>query len=149
MHKHVDEGLVTDKEKKQLLTQVGERLEALQKEIADAESKNQSKKLDKLKGMRQKVEARQEKLSKISPKAPGPLKHHAEISKLRDEMKPLQDLESSTKGRLLSVKETQAMARKEDIEAEISELEVCKERCGSYCCLLLANHCCFSKNNVR
>jgi len=126
----VDEGSITNEEKVQLLSQVTERLETIAKEIAEAEKKDQPKKVEKLQGAKEKAEARKDKLSKISPKPPPPLKHQAEIFQLRSELRPLLELEEGSKGRLLSVKETQSLGRKDDILEEISNLEVRFDRAG-------------------
>lgn len=124
MHQQVDDGSITSREKSQLLSQVTERLETISKELAEAEKNSQSKKVEKLKGVREKAEARKDKLTKITPVAPPPLKHQAEIFQLRSELRPLMELEDGAKGRLLSVKETQSLARKEEILREIASLEV-------------------------
>jgi hypothetical protein len=62
-------------------------------------------------------------LKKINPVDPAPLKYQNEILRLRNELAPLLKLEESAKGRLLSVKETQSLARKDEILTEISRLE--------------------------
>lgn len=131
MHSQVDEGMITSQEKAQLLSQVQERLGTIKEELGEAETQNQSKKVEKLKDMGDKVEARKSKLSSISPKSDPPLKHHAEIFKLQSELKPLLELEDGARGRLLSVKETQSLARKEEILEEIAELEV--SLCSAAC----------------
>lgn len=123
MHKQVDDGLITSKEKAQLLSQVSERLDKVNSEILEAEKANQSKKVEKLKGVLEKVTARKGKLSTITPKKPHPLKHEQEMSALRSELLPLMHLEDGGKGKLLSLKETQALARKEELLEEIAELE--------------------------
>lgn len=51
------------------------------------------------------------------------LKHEAEIMKLLKELVPLLALEQKTQGRLLSIKETAQMTRKDEILDEIEELE--------------------------
>lgn len=124
MHHQVDDGLITTKEKAQLLLQVNERLETISKEMADAEKNEQAKKIEKLKGAKEKVATRKDKLSSISPKPPPPLKHQSEIFQLRSELRPLLELEEGSKGRLLSVKETLSLARKDEILEEIASLEV-------------------------
>ena len=126
MHEQVEQGLITNREKAQLLAQVTERLDNLSKEIAEAEGK--PKKLEKLMGMKEKADTRKEMLSKIAPKAPHRLKHEAEILKLRAELLPLLELEEGSKGRLLSLKETQSLARKDVILEEIADLEVSDSR---------------------
>lgn len=125
MHSQVDDGFITASEKAQLLAQVTERLETITKEIVDAEKSNQGKKVEKLKLAKEKAEARKNKITNISPKPLPTLKHQAEIFQLRTELKPLLDLEEGAKGRLLSIKETQSLARKEEILEEIANLEVC------------------------
>jgi hypothetical protein len=123
-HQVVEEGMITSQEKTQLLSQVNERLESIAKELSQAETNNQAKKVEKLKGMQEKAAARKESLSKIAAKQPHRLKLETEIFKLRAELKPLLDLEDSSKGRLLSIKETQTLARKDEILDEIAQLEV-------------------------
>ena len=63
-------------------------------------------------------------LDSITPRPPPKLKHAAEIAKLYTELAPLLVIEESCKGRLLSLKESQTMARKDEIQAEIFSLEV-------------------------
>jgi hypothetical protein len=125
MHHQVDEGMITSHEKTQLLAQIQERLDHIAKELDDAEKKGQSQKVEKIKKMREKAEARKEKLSNIVPKPNPPLKHHAEIFKLRSELKPLLELEDGARGRLLSLKEAQSLGRKDEILDKIADLEVC------------------------
>lgn len=121
MHAQVEGGSITKQERETLLEQVSERLEKLQKEIS--ESSDKPKKLEKLSTMKEKAEQRKELLTNIAPKAPHKLRHEAEIIKLLTEMAPLQKLEDDSKGRLLSVKETQLMGRKAEIEEQVEELE--------------------------
>lgn len=120
MHKQVDEGKITSQEKATLLAQVNERYETVSKELLDANGK----KKEKLTGVKQKVEARKAKLSNITPQQPPRLKHEAAIFSLRTELEPLLELEEQTSGRLLSLKETKIMARKDEILDEIAQLEV-------------------------
>jgi hypothetical protein len=123
MHQQVESGSITDQEKKQLLLQVSERLETLEKEIETATSEKNNKKMEKLSHMKKKLEDRQQMLKKITPVAPAPLKYQNEILGLQNELAPLLKLEESTKGRLLSLKETQNLARKEEILDGIKQLE--------------------------
>ena len=123
MHKQVDDGNITKREKAQLLSQVSERIEIVEKELNEAKTENKPKKVEKLKGVHEKVLARKEKLSSISPSSAPKLKHEEDILRLLAEMQPLVDLEEGAKGRLLSVKETQSLARKDEILQEISELQ--------------------------
>lgn len=120
MHKHVDDGNLTAAEKRQLLDQVGDRIATLTKDIA---KESKPKVFERLKNQKTKAEQRKEKISGISPKAPSRLRREADIVKLHKELSPLLEMEAAAKGRLLSVKETQSMARKEEIEQEIADLE--------------------------
>jgi hypothetical protein len=120
MHQQVDAGKITSREKAQLLLQVDERLETVSKELLQANAK----KAQKMNGMKQKLETRKNKLSSISPQQPHKLKHEAVIFKLRAELQPLVELENGASGRLLTLKESKSLARKEEILNEIAELEV-------------------------
>jgi len=123
MKKHVDDGNITKLEKEKLLSQVHDKIQALEKEIGVATDEKKPKKLSKLSAQKEKLTERVETLENIVPKPPTPLKHQAEIQKLRKEMQPLLKLERETKGRLLTIKETTILARKEEIEEEILVLE--------------------------
>eukprot|EP00536_Pseudo-nitzschia_multiseries_P005971 jgi/Psemu1/191878/e_gw1.121.79.1 len=124
MQKQVEtDGNITAEEKKQLVSQVSDRLETISAELEDAKAENKPKKADKLTNMKTKLEQRKAMLTKITPKSPAPLKYLKEIVELQVELSPLMKLEESTKGRLLSVKETKTLARKDEILEEISELE--------------------------
>ena len=135
MAAHVEEGRLTSREKSFLLSQVSDKIEKLKKEISEAESEKKSKKVDTLSQVKRKAEERKKVIEGISPQPPRRLKHHAEIAKLRQELKPLLKLEDSAKGRLLSVKETTTLARKDEILEEIKQLEVSvlSSRCPFAC----------------
>lgn len=120
MHSQVESGAITSREKQQLLSQVTERLEKISLEVIEAKAK----KAEKLNGMKTKMETRKEMLLAITPKPPPKLRHETEILKLHAEMQPLSDLVDAAGGRLLSLKESKALARKEEIEEEIADLEV-------------------------
>lgn len=70
-----------------------------------------------------KMQTRKKKLEDIVAQPPHKLKHEPEIVKLRVEMVPLQKIEDGAKGRLLSMKETKLLAKKDEILNEIEELE--------------------------
>ena len=123
MAAQVEAGHLTKEEKAMLLSQVADKIETLKGEVDEAVREGKSKKTAKLVTMRDKALARQEMLEKITPVPPHKLKHEPEIQKLLAEMRPLQKLEATAKGRLLSVKETTALGRKDEILAEIEELE--------------------------
>ena len=123
MQAQVNDGKITAIEKKTLLEQVGERLANLKEEKSTAEQESKPKRVQNLTNQITKAEERKAKLEKITPKSPPPLKHEAEIGALRKELEPLLQLEE-VKGRLLSIKETQALARKEEIMEQIEQLQV-------------------------
>ena len=124
MHKQVDDGKITSDERQQLLSQVSEKLDSLAKDISEAEQQGKAKRVENLKGAVTKAQARREKLQSTSTISPPPLKNENGIAKLRKELKPLLEVEEAAKGRLLTLKESQAIARKDEILEEIAELEV-------------------------
>ena len=123
MQKQVEEGNITAEEQKQLLTQVSDRLATIDDELEALKDQKKPKRVEKLNTMKTKAEQRKAMLKKISPKPSAPLKYQDEILELRKELVPLNKLEESTKGRLLSVKETKTLARKDEILEEIADLE--------------------------
>ncbi|VEU42653.1 unnamed protein product [Pseudo-nitzschia multistriata] len=124
MQKQVEtDGNITPEEHKQLLTQVSDRLDTINADLEAAKIENKPKKAEKLSNMKTKVQQRQAMLRKITPKNPAPLRYQSEIENLNVELIPLLKLEDSTKGRLLSVKETKTLARKDEILEEITQLE--------------------------
>eukprot|EP00559_Dactyliosolen_fragilissimus_P003004 CAMPEP_0184863316 /NCGR_PEP_ID=MMETSP0580-20130426/10505_1 /TAXON_ID=1118495 /ORGANISM="Dactyliosolen fragilissimus" /LENGTH=410 /DNA_ID=CAMNT_0027361585 /DNA_START=119 /DNA_END=1348 /DNA_ORIENTATION=+ len=118
----VEKKLVSD-EKEILLHQVGERIQNLQTDISSAIEEKKPKKADKLRMQLEKAHARETLLKDIVPTPPHGLRFESEIRKLRQEMRPLLQLEHETKGRLLSLKETTILSRKDEIEDEIQVLE--------------------------
>eukprot|EP00978_Attheya_sp_CCMP212_P049233 scaffold634791_cov59-Attheya_sp.AAC.2 len=124
MQAQVEGGEITNTEKVFLVNQVTEKIESMTKEVAEAQAEKKPKKADKLNAIKEKTLARQKMLEGITPVKPHPLRHEAEIAKLRKEMRPLQQLEDSAKGRLLSVKETTTLARKDEILEDIEQLEI-------------------------
>lgn len=123
MHHQIEEGGITDRERKQLLAQVTDRLEAIDMDLEAAKTEQKPKKAEKLAQAKGKLEERKAMLSKTTPTQPTPLKHQSKILELRKELVPLIALQQGTKGRLLSLKETQSLARKDEIENEILKLE--------------------------
>uniref|UniRef100_A0A6U9Y2G4 Uncharacterized protein n=1 Tax=Pseudo-nitzschia australis TaxID=44445 RepID=A0A6U9Y2G4_9STRA len=124
MQKQVEtDGNITVEEQKQLVAQVSDRLETIHADLETAKAENKPKKVEKLTNVKTKVEQRKTMLTKITPKPPAPLKYQSDIVELRVELVPLNKLEESTKGRLLSVKETKTLARKDEILEEIAQLE--------------------------
>jgi hypothetical protein len=123
MHVQVDAGKITALERNQLLHQVQERLQAMDKEVAAAVSENKPKLKEKLEQKRLKVLEREEKLQAIVPISPPPLKLQAEINKLRAEAVPLKQVQDAGTGRLLSVKESQTVSKLLELLDEIEVLE--------------------------
>ena len=124
MHKQIEiDGDITVEEQKSLLGQVSDRLSIIEDDLNEAKTEKKTKKVEKLTIAKTKVEQREVMLKKISPKIPQRLKHQDEILELRKELAPLIKLEDGAKGRLMSVKETQTLARKDEILEEITELE--------------------------
>lgn len=130
MQKQVEEGKITSLDKERLLNQVGEKLQNLEEEIADATTNNKPKKLQKLQTQKGKLTERNSTLDAIKPLSPPPLRQQPSIEKMRKDMQPLIKLEKEIKGRLMSIKESAAMTRKEEMEEEIVHLEVSLEFCS-------------------
>lgn len=124
MAKQIDKGEITAAEKRQLIQQVDAKIEDLTSNITTAEKEGKVKRVENLKDAEQKAKLRRAKLESIAAKPPPKLKMEAEISKLRTEMGPLLDLELATKGRLLTLKESQSIARKDELQNQITDLEV-------------------------
>eukprot|EP00586_Coscinodiscus_wailesii_P023096 CAMPEP_0172506972 /NCGR_PEP_ID=MMETSP1066-20121228/200106_1 /TAXON_ID=671091 /ORGANISM="Coscinodiscus wailesii, Strain CCMP2513" /LENGTH=442 /DNA_ID=CAMNT_0013284293 /DNA_START=60 /DNA_END=1388 /DNA_ORIENTATION=- len=123
MQEHVSTGHITASEKDTLLQQVSTRLSKINLEVDAAEKEMKPKKVQKLKTTLKTVAERQAMLENIEPRPPARLKKELDIEKLRKELRPLLKLEESAKGRLLTMKETKDLARKEEILEEIEELE--------------------------
>lgn len=124
MHSMVEDEKITEREKQQILDQVGDRIQSLQKDLKEAQEKKNSKKEKNIEAALEKAKARKAKIQGCTPCNPVPLKNEPEIAKLRKEMVPLLAMEEAAKGRLLTLKESQAIGRKDEILEEIEELEV-------------------------
>lgn len=109
MHEQVDKGQLTQAEIDMLLEQVRARISKLNDSKQD--------------GLKTKALERQTKLEEMTAKPAPPLSQQAAISRLRQEMAPLLEVEAKAKGRLLSLKESQTVARKTELMEEITELE--------------------------
>ena len=123
MHQQVEQGDLSRHELDKLLQQVSEKIDTFNEEIDTAMQKSQEKKAAKLSAQKEKAEARNKMLEGHNANPPSQLKHHAEIMKLRKQLQPLLKIEASAKGRLMTMKETKAMAEKDELEEQISELE--------------------------
>ncbi len=124
MTAQVDSGRITTEEKKQLMEQITDRITTLSNEMSEAETQGKAKRVENLKAQLDKTKARQTKIQSASTILPPKLKNEDAIIKLRKEQLPLLELEKAAKGRLLSIKESQSMARKDEIENEVHELEL-------------------------
>ena len=123
MHQQVESGSLTNEELDKLLHQVCDKIDGLSEDISVALQNSQEKKATKLTAQKEKAEARKKMLQGHNAKPPPKLKHDDQIMKLSKKLQPLVKLEQSSKGRLLSMKETKALAEKDDILDEIAELE--------------------------
>mmetsp|Transcript_32826 Transcript_32826/g.49510 ORF Transcript_32826/g.49510 Transcript_32826/m.49510 type:complete len:608 (-) Transcript_32826:8-1831(-) len=106
---HIEEGKVTKYEKDALLEQNAARIQSLKQE---GNQKALNKALER--------KALLESMTTVQP--PHALKHHNLLGKLYKELAPIQHLDSNS-GRLLSLKETKALNRKEELLEEIQQLE--------------------------
>jgi hypothetical protein len=116
MHRQVEQGDITAWEKEVLLKQNAERIVALRKKDEQNKSSTRSQQLEK-------ALQRKQILNDIVPRQPRGLRHEEAIRKLRKELLPYIQMEEDLKGRLRTIRETQAMARKEEIENEIFQWE--------------------------
>lgn len=123
MQKQVEDGTLTREELDRLLQQVHDKINCLSDDIDAAVQKSQDKKAAKLAAQKEKAEARKCLLSGHTAKQPHELKNEAQIMKLRKQIQPLLKLEQTSKGRLLTMKETKELAAKDEILEEISRLE--------------------------
>jgi hypothetical protein len=123
MAKQVDSGSITPNEKQQLMEQVKERIQSLEEDVREAKEQNKAKRVENLATQLTKAMSRKEKLLAISTQPPHPLKNEGEIAKLRKELVPILEVEESAKGRLLTLKESQIVGKKDELLIEIAELE--------------------------
>ncbi|KAL3761830.1 hypothetical protein ACHAW5_001938 [Stephanodiscus triporus] len=120
-NKHVEEGKVTLDERRVLVEMNEKRIKALMDEKSSASVAEKLKKAFTRKVQLQKL--CDEVLSMHSTSYPPPLRHESKISALRKKLLPLQALEDLSRGRLLTLDETRALAAKDELLEEICELE--------------------------
>jgi len=123
MQQQVEKGSLTRHEIDRLLAQVCEKIDSFDEDIDAALQKSQEKKASKLNTQKEKAEARKKMLEGHAAVLPHKLKHEPQILKLKKMLKPLLKLEASSKGRLLSVKETKQLTEMEEMQEQIEELE--------------------------
>lgn len=119
IQQQVESGGITKFEKDILLEMNAERLATLSEEMTTAKGQ----KVEKLKTMKAKATQRKEMLRDLQPQPPHKLKHEVEIARLWKEAVPLLQVEEKCRGRLASVKETQQLARKDEVMEEIGQYE--------------------------
>jgi hypothetical protein len=118
---HVEEGKVTVDERRALVEMNEKRIDTL---MAEKSSASVAEKLKRALTRKAQLQAlRDDVLSIHSTSYPPPLRHESKISALRKKLLPLQALEDSSRGRLLTLDETRALAAKEELLEEICELE--------------------------
>jgi hypothetical protein len=110
MHTQVERGEITAWEQETLLSHNADRIATLKKDKSK-------------KGQLDKASQRKTLLTDMVPKEPHKLRHEIAIRKLRKELVPYLQMEEEQKGRLRSVKETQTMARKDEIDEDVAILE--------------------------
>jgi SOS-response transcriptional repressor LexA len=118
MHQQVEQGDITAWEKEVLLNQNAERIITLRQKDEKLSSPSNSR-LQQL----EKALQRKQILTDIIPRQPRGLRHEEAIRKLRRELLPYLRMEEELKGRLRTIQETQAMAKKDEIENQITHLE--------------------------
>ncbi|GAX24320.1 hypothetical protein FisN_4Lh436 [Fistulifera solaris] len=123
MHELVEGGNVTAEERRNLLEQVNDKIKALDTEIEQLKKEGKMKRVETLQAKRATLQARKTKVEGITPKPIHPLKHETDIHNLRRELLPIEEIEEKAKGRLMTLKENQVVARKDDILQQISDLE--------------------------
>ena len=123
MAKQVTGGQLAADELSYLQKQVSDRIASLQQDIDSALQLSQDKKASKFTAQMEKATERRKMLEKHTPQAPLKLKHEAQIATLKKQLQPLLKLEAGAKGRMLTLKETKELAAKDEILAEIEELE--------------------------
>ena len=124
MHELVEAGDITADERRILLEQVNEKIKSFDTEIEQAQKETKMKRVENLQAKRLSFQDRKKHVESIAPKPLHSLKHEAEIHKLRKELLPIEEIEEKAKGRLMTLKENQSVAKKDEILEKISELEV-------------------------
>ena len=124
--KHVEDGRLTLEEKNILVEMNERRIETLMNEKSSASVAEKLKKAMARKKTLQSLTG--EVLAAESSSYPPPLRYEPQINALRKKLLPLQALEGSSKGRLLTLKETRSLTEKEEMEGEITRLE--EASCG-------------------
>lgn len=124
MQAMVDAGNINTYDYKVLVEQVTERLSTLDTDIAEAQREGKPKRVQNLQAAKQKAVARKDKIKSLHPCSLPPLRNESAIAKLRKEMEPILAMEAAAKGRLLTLKESQAVTHKEELMEEVFELQV-------------------------
>eukprot|EP01082_Thalassiosira_pseudonana_P015994 g13619.t1 g13619 contig9:69881-71674(-) len=118
--RHVDEGKLTIEEKNTLVSLNENRIKTLMNEKNSASVAEQ---LKKALARKEQLQSLTDDMLRMTASYPPPLRYESQINTLRKKLLPLQALEDSSKGRLLTLSETKALTGKEEIEQEIERLE--------------------------
>jgi hypothetical protein len=124
MRKQVEGGAITSEERNILVRIATERTQKLAKDLVEAKEQAKHKRVEALSLQQKRNEERLAMLEGTPVQPPLPLKNQINLSRLRGELAALKEIESNAKGRLLTLKESQAVGRKEEILEEITQQEV-------------------------
>ena len=123
--KHIEEGRLTAVEKEVLVEMNEKRIATL---MAEKSSASVAEKLKKALARKQQLQSLTDDVLSMNVSYPPPLRHESQLTTLRKKLLPLQALEESSRGRLLTLSETRSLTEKEEIESEIERLEMAS--CG-------------------
>ena len=123
--KHIEEGKLTVDEKHVLVEMNEKRIATL---MAEKSSASVAEKLKKALARKQQLQSLTDDVLSMNVSYPPTLRHESKLTTLRKKLLPLQALEDSSRGRLLTLSETRSLTEKEEIESEIERLEMAS--CG-------------------
>ena len=123
--KHIEEGRLTVDEKEVLVDMNEKRIATL---MVEKSSASVAEKLKKALARKQQLQSLTDDVLSMNVSYPPPLRHESQLTTLRKKLLPLQSLEESSRGRLLTLSETRSLTEKEEIESEIERLEMAS--CG-------------------
>lgn len=121
-NKHIDEGKVTNHERRILIEMNETRIAML---MSEKRATSVAEKLKKalIRKTQLQERLRDEVLAMHSSSYPPPLRYESKISTLRKKLQPILALEESSRGRFLTLEETRALSTKEELLIEINDLE--------------------------
>lgn len=118
----VDNGLLTQAEKEELITSIETNLTALQSDLDQAKAENKAKKIEKLEAKLAASKTRKDFVAKIQP-ITHRLRLGEEIQKLYMKLFPLRELEDKGRSMSLTIADLKTLEQKSDIEDSIRNLE--------------------------